>query len=406
MNRQADRIARGIWFSSGAEMADADQDQRYGASSTLTLLDRMKEFFRRSDVVLHAVDIQGNRMQQTVNEGATVNSNEGLATLARVTGGTMFENANSMGDNFKRLLHQQEVVYVLGFQTTESDRKFHSLKVKLNNAPRGSRAEYRDGYYPAMAAAPATLTDAQIVMNDIPQTGIRIASFAAAVPHGDRADVPVVVEIDGQDLANAAPLNAAARIAIYAFDESGVVRDRLYDTLTFDPAKIAGGIKYFGSLNLPPGNYAVKTLLRVANSGRRGYARANLRVPRSGEFGLVPFVVDEHPEQWVIVKGEGHGQEQYPFLLDGEPLVPAVLPRVRQGESRRIALFVQTGQPDELTIDTTPDVASLRTVKGEGTTKLIVEAANIGGNGVDVAVRKANERTLRAHIPVVVEDVK
>ena len=403
MNRQADRIVRGVWWSIGAETADADQDQRFGSASTLSLLDRMKEFFRRSDVVLHAIDIQGNRMQQTVSEGATVNSNEGLATLARVTGGTMFANANSVGDNFKRLLHQQEVVYVLGFQTTDNDRKFHSLKVKLNDAPRGSRAEYRDGYYPGMVAAPATLTDAQIIMNDIVQTGVHINAFAAAVPRGDRADVPVVVEIDGSDLANAAPLNAAARIAIYAFDESGVVRDRLYDTLAFDPAKIAGGIKYFGTLNLPPGTYAVKTLLRVANSGRRGYARANVRVPRSGDFGLVPFVVDEHPEQWVIVKGETHGQEAYPFLIDGDPMVPAVLPRVRKGEARKIVLFVQNGAPEELTLDAGPGVAALRMVKGEGTTKIIMEAAEIGANGLDVAVRKANERTLRAHIPVVVE---
>jgi VWFA-related protein len=406
MNRQADRIVRGIWWSSAAEIADADQDQRFGSASTLSLLDRMKEFFRRSDVVLHAIDIQGNRMQQDVQQGAMVNSNEGLATLARVTGGTMFQNANSVGDNFKRLLHQQEVVYVLGFQTSESDRRFHSLKVKLNDAPRGSRAEYRDGYYPGMAAAPATLTDAQIIMNDIVQNGVRIASFAAAIPHGDRADVPVVVEIDGRDLVNAAPLNATARIAIYAFDDSGVVRDRLYDTLTFDPSKIAAGIKYFGTLNLPPGSYAVKTLLRVANSGRRGYARANVRVPRSGDFGLVPFVVDEHPEQWVIVKGEGHGQEAYPFQIDGEPFLPAVLPRVRQGESRKIALFVQNGAPEELTIDATPAAAGLRTVKGDGTTKIILETSQIGANGVDVAVRKASERTLRAHIPVVVEELK
>ena len=406
MNRQADRIVRGLWYTKDAEAADADQDQRFGSSSTLTLVDRMKEFFRRSDVVLHAIDIQGNRMQQTVAEGSTINSNEGLATLARATGGTMFQNANSVGENFKRLLHQQEVIYVLGFQTTDSDRKFHSLQVKLANAPRGSRAQYREGYYPGIAAAPATLTDSQIIMNDIPQNGVRIASFAAAVPRGDRADVPVVVEIDGSDLVSAAPLNATARIAVYAFDDSGVVRDRLYDTLTFDPSKIAGGIKYFGTLNLPPGSYAIKTLLRIANSGRRGYARANVRVPHSGDFGLVPFVVDEHPEQWVMVKGEAHGQEAYPFHIDGEPLVPAVMPRVHQGESRKIALFVQNGQPEELTIDTTPTVATLRTVKGEGTTKILVETSQIGANGVDVAVRKANTTTLRAHIPVVVEDMK
>src|SRR6185503_11745766 len=66
--RQVERIIRGTYAipeSVDMEGGDMDQDVRFGSSSTLTLLDRMKEYFRRSDVVLHAIDIQGNRMQQT-----------------------------------------------------------------------------------------------------------------------------------------------------------------------------------------------------------------------------------------------------------------------------------------------------------------------------------------------------
>lgn len=406
--RQAERIIRGTYFSASAELADMDQDQRFGNSGTLTLVDRMKEYFRRSDVVMHAIDIQGARMQQSTSEGKIVNSNEGLATLARATGGTMFENVNNVGENFKRLLHHQEVVYVLGFQTSESGRKFRSLKLKLSGVPRGARAEYRDGYYPGVVAAPVAITDAQIIMNDMAQTGIRLASFAAALPaKGERSQVPVVIEVDGRDLADATPLNAVARLVIYAFDDSGIVRDRLFETLSFDPAKLnGGGIKYFGTLSLPPGIYAVKTLLRIANSGRRGYARANIRVPKSGEFGLVSFVVDENPSRWMIVKGEAHGENasEYPFQIDGEPIVPAVLPRLKAGDSRKIALFVQNARPEELTIDATPAASELRSVRSTDVTKIMMQADHIGAAGVDVTVTKSNTGVLRARIPVVLEE--
>jgi VWFA-related protein len=407
MNRQADRITRGLWYTANAEMADSDQDQRYGSSSTLTLLDRMKQYFRRSDVVLHAIDLQGARVQQTTQEGKVVNSNEGLATLARATGGTMFENSNNVGENFKRLLKQQEVVYILGFQTSETDKKFHNLEVKLNGVPRRTRAEYRDGYFPSRAAEPIALTDAQVIMNDIAQDSVHIASLAAPMAaQGDLVQVPVVIEVDGRDLVNSTPLNATARLVVYAFDESGVVRDRLFETLSFDPSKLTGGIKYFGTLSLPPGNYAIKSLLRIANSGRRGYARANIRVPHKGELGLVSFVIDEKPSQWTIVKGEAHGENagDYPFQIDGEPIVPSVLPRIKAGDSRKVAVFVQNAEPEELMIDGGPSASQIRSVKGNGSTKIIMQADSIGASGVDIAVIKSKQTALRAHIPVILEE--
>ena len=404
--RQVERIIRGTYAipeSNDMEAGDMDQDARFGNSATLTLLERMKQYYRRSDVVLHAIDIQGARVQQTTFEGKTVNSNEGLATLARATGGTIFENVNNVGDNFKRLLHQQEVVYILGFQTSDSDAKFHSLEVKVSGIPRRARVEYRDGYFPSRVASPVALTDAQIIMNDISQEGIRMSSFAAAMP----GQVPVVIEADGRDLVNATPLNATARIAIYAFDESGVVRDRIFETITIDPAKLGDrGIKYFGTLSLPPGNYAIKSLLRVASSGRRGYARANLRVPPPGEFGLASFVVDETPSRWMMIKGEAHGESTYPFTINGDPIVPAVLPRIRAGQPSKIALFVQNALPEELTIDAGPGATELQSVKGERATKIMMQTANVTASGLDVSVRKKAEAALRAHIPVVLEEAQ
>src|SRR5207247_2489019 len=56
----------------GQEWA-VDTDARYGSMSGLTILDRMASYFRSSDVMLHAIDIKGVRVQNDVVEGATIN---------------------------------------------------------------------------------------------------------------------------------------------------------------------------------------------------------------------------------------------------------------------------------------------------------------------------------------------
>src|SRR5437899_5207644 len=78
---QAERIIRGTWTTADAQLGDADQDQRFGNVTSQTLLERMSRYFRRSDVVLHAIDIQGVRVQGDTYEGARINSNAGLPAL-------------------------------------------------------------------------------------------------------------------------------------------------------------------------------------------------------------------------------------------------------------------------------------------------------------------------------------
>ncbi len=115
---------------------NVDTDARFGNTGSMTLLDRVAQVFRQSDVVLHAIDIQGVRVQNDVQRGTRISSNAGLFLLSRPTGGDVFENTNDLKTNFQRMLRQQEVVYVLGFQApTQKTGTFHNLKVKLVNVP-------------------------------------------------------------------------------------------------------------------------------------------------------------------------------------------------------------------------------------------------------------------------------
>jgi len=159
-----------------------DTDARFGSSMTMTLLEEMARTLRGSDVVLHAVDIQGVRVQNDEN-GSRINSNDALHLLASPTGGEVFKNSNDVNADLEKMLHAQNVVYVLGFRAPSSkDGKFHELKVRVNGVA-GARVFHRAGYYEsgAESALERSLTNAEIVLNDIVQNDISRAIEVARV---------------------------------------------------------------------------------------------------------------------------------------------------------------------------------------------------------------------------------
>jgi VWFA-related protein len=388
------RDARDSWVGDseaavhGAQ-GNVDSDARFGSTGTMTVLQSMAKFFRGSDVVLHALDIQGVRVQNDVNEGATVNSNAGLNLLAEPTGGMVFKNANKIEDDFGRMMRSQEVVYVLSFRAPAVKAgQFHNLSVKLVNVPGSARPFSRAGYYEAGTETQQerTLSNAEIITNDIPQEDVRVAALAAPFPGpSGKSQVPVVLEIDGADLLKDVKGNAAAmEVYLYAFDAAdGSVRDRLYQKMSLDLKKVAdklrgSGIKYLATLSLPPGSYAVKALVRVVETDRKGYVRSELVVPKSGEMAVLPPIfVDEDPK-WLMVKGTTHAPDAaYPFDLNGEQFVPATAAHVHEGGKRRFAVFVQNPPAEELTFDANQKIKFLGAAKGNGGTAFVMELDKI-----------------------------
>ena len=322
------------------ELWKVDNDTRFGNATSAKLLQEFADVCKRSDVVLHAIDIRGVRMQSSVENGHVESSNEALHALASPTGGTVFENANDLASQFNRMLHQQEVVYVLGINAPASEPgKFHSLKVKLVNAPDSARLTYRSGYYEAGALSDAerTLTTAEIIINDIPQSDLRVAAIASPFPgSGTNAQVPVIIDINGADLiAKSEDESIVADIYIYAFDSTGVVRDSLYQRLTLDADKVgeklrAGGLKYYGTLTLPPATYAVKTLVRLPEQQKNGYARVDLVVPEHNAMAMSRPLFFEDTSRWVLVKGTSHDPNgAYPFTIGESTFIPSASARSR-----------------------------------------------------------------------------
>lgn len=400
-------------FAASGEVWKIDSDQHFGNASAQTAIQSMAEMFRRADVVLHAVDIQGVRVQNEVWSGSRPSTNEGLFLLARPTGGTVFRNSNDISADFDRLSRQQEVVYVLGFRAPVGRAgQHHDLKVKLLDVP-GAHAEHRDGYYDASeeSGVQRTLTTAEIIVNDIPQKDLDVAALAAAFPvDGGDAQVPVVLEIGGDDLAKSAKNNLATTdIFIYAFDENGIVRDSMHQRVALDMTKAGDrlrghGVRFYGTLHLPPGQYAIKSLVRVAETNKLGYQRVDLDVPAEGAVALAPplFFAPASGDAWVMVKASrDSAKTPYPFVLDGQSFIPAARATLTNGEPRLFTVFVFNADPDELTWEIAPNAKLVSETAGESVTKYLFSLDHVPANvhELGVTIRKKGSSDSR-HVAV------
>lgn len=128
-----------VFFSHGFDMMMDD-------SSVLGPLKSALDELRRSDCVLHAVDVAGLR---EAAEGTTAQMGSGqdvLYTMASETSGQFVANSNDFSGQLQRVLDATRVVYVLSFPAKPRGHpgKFHRLEVKV--AQKGVRVFARPGY--------------------------------------------------------------------------------------------------------------------------------------------------------------------------------------------------------------------------------------------------------------------
>jgi VWFA-related protein len=395
------------------QLWNVDNDNRYGSSKSISLLTMLTDAAKRSDVILDAVDIHGLRSNLDPRKGVSPQSNEGLHLLADSTGGRVFQNSNDLSSDFGRILKAQEVVYILGFQApVQQPGKFHALNVRVTGVP-GARVSARTGYYEPGGEnrIERSLTNAEVVLNDIPQDAIHVAALAAAFPTtGPKAQVPVILEVNGPDLiaADKGSQSATLGIFIYAFDETGVVGDSIYQRASLDLAKLGGslknGVKYYATLSLPPGHYAIKSLVTLGETGKRGFARNDVVVPKGNDFAVSQPLFFEEPGRWLMLKGGSHDRTDaaYPFAVAGKPFIPSAGVRIRSGEPRTFAIFVQNAAPDDLSVVTTP--RATMAAKGTGSNGSLfvfrLDSVEPKDAAMNVTVQKRGGESQTSSVPI------
>jgi len=198
-------------------------------------------------------------------------------------------------------------------------------------------------------AAPAAAAGGAADAGDAGNAGK--AAGAGSRAAADKAYVPVVIEADGPTLLEgSAGAALPAEIYAYAIDSTGGIQDFFSQSLRFDLAKAGpalrrGGLKFYGHLDLPPGEYNVRVLVRNGATGAYGLRSQPLVVPAFSEQAAVllqPFF-PEAPGRWVMVKEAARPKQQeppppYPFVIQDRAYVPASLPVVPAGQEVAVAL--------------------------------------------------------------------
>jgi VWFA-related protein len=347
----------GEWVVRG-ESWKLDSDTRFGNSVLRTNMETALALFNRSDCVIHAIDIAGLRALSDPSGSmeATLNGQDSLFSFAHETGGEFLKNANDLGNSFDRLLERTGLIYVLAFQLMRVPEtgKFHTLKVRVKGNS-SYRISARSGYYEAKPYSKFSPIEKKLVASSalaaaVPKTDIPAWVLASPFPNGtDSARVPIVVEIPGDRLLakNEGP-QLTVDLFLYAVDQKHETKDYLFHSVSLDLTKLRErlrktGLKYYGEMNLPSGDYTLRVLVRNNATGQFGVSVTPLTVPASVDaFTSPPLFMDEGRE-WIMVRGKGRGAPgqagPYPFAFGADAFVPAASPNIKSGDARQICLI-------------------------------------------------------------------
>ncbi|HEY6323688.1 MAG TPA: VWA domain-containing protein, partial [Thermoanaerobaculia bacterium] len=280
-----------------------ESDTRYGSTSENNQLEKMLEVFRRSGCVIESVDIGGLHGDDDMADRGGKAGETALFQMARDTGGELYHNFNNLGDAMKQMANNTAVTYVLTFQPQGplAAGSYHPIKIKLKNEPRGTRVTYKPGYYAPrpfkqVPAVERLLAAADQMMSTSASGSIQTAVLAAPFrTAADKAYVPVIVEADGGTLlAGGDGKTMTAELYVNAVDAHGSIRDSFDQRLQLDVEKAGaalrqGGLKFFGHLELPPGDFSVRVMLRNGETGAYGKRSIVVTVPAFG--GAAPVLL-------------------------------------------------------------------------------------------------------------------
>lgn len=254
---QVDRV-----FPSASDNTDSHLGEQFRDVS------EMAAAFQSANAILHTLDltpIATGAADVTQRSGGIRPSripdseNESLLWMASVTGGKWIHWTNTYATALDELSVLCSATYRLGFKPTDARKGHNDIVVRVKNLPRGATVSFRKGFAGTSPSkgAPDTLQIADIIQNDTPQSGTPPELTVV----GRRLDVRVPVI----QLSNQLGAVDGAQVMLYLFDANGV--PILSREKTFTIAEHAATDRVMQQkLDLAPGKYVAKVLLRVGDS--------------------------------------------------------------------------------------------------------------------------------------------
>ncbi len=345
---QSEAAARGLVWT-------VDSQERFGNTGLQSGLNDVLDLFKRSDCVVHTVDLSGLEAGNDVATDPGGGAGKGaLFAIADGTGGELFENANDFTGQLDKLLEEESLVYVLSFSPTPTGHpnKFHALKVRVKRS--GLRLSARAGYYEpkpfqGSSTVEKNLSAADVIASEIPVREISSAVLAQSFAGKNGPETTIQVRVPASDLlAQGKSGKLPIEIYSYAFDSTGKVADFATESAMLDVAQVrskieSGGLRWFAPLKLAPGTYRLRSLVRDSETGAMGFTAEDLVVPdfsRKGAYLVAPLAVGSIGG--LVLRGrsshagEGTG---FPYVVGGDPFLPETHPSVGRDQELKICVY-------------------------------------------------------------------
>ena len=345
-----------IYFSSG--MSQSGNDNQVELKRTVDRAIRANVSFYAADLRgLVALPAGGEARQASAVgtspfSGASMtgaisslsSSQDTLTTMSEDTGGRAFFDSNDFGDVFNRVVADTSAYYVLGYSSTNNarDGRYRHLKVKLTKRT-DLKLEYRSGYYAPRDFQHSTRDDReqqlqQQLLSDLSSTDLSAYVAPAFFRVSDaRYFVPLSVVVPGYQLPFA-PTTAKDKATL---DVLGVVVDdkkrpvgRIRDTMKLAVSNVdelkRKTVQYETGLDLAPGKYHVKVVVRENQNGTMGSYETDLIVPDpkkdTASVKLSSVVIGTQLQEGA------RRNERNPLIRNGQQLVPNVTRVVSAGQ--------------------------------------------------------------------------
>jgi VWFA-related protein len=332
-----------VYFSAGMQRGGQDNQVELRAAVNAAV---------RANLSIYSIDtrglqavVPGGDARQASGRGQSLFSGRGMAgqfarlsasqdtltTLSADTGGRAFTDTNDFGEAFARVRRDMSAYYLLGYSTANraKDGRFRRIQVRVKRE--GLRVEARAGYYADRDFAHTSRSDreaqleeqmfAAVSVTDLPV--LVTTSFFRIAP--DKYYVPVSVAVPGSAVkVPAGKDKATLEILGMVRDEQGRPVGRIRQTMEVPAgtaATLAGKqVLYQSGMELPPGRFGVKFVVRENATGTMGSFETGLTVP---ELSRVPLKVSSVVLSTQLQQA-AKGRTPNPLVRDGIQLLPNV----------------------------------------------------------------------------------
>src|SRR5262249_20767666 len=218
---------------------------------------------------------------------------ETLTTMAEDTGGRAFFDSNAFGDVFQRVVSDTSAYYLLGYSSTNPNRdgKFRRIKVRLVKHP-DLKLEYRSGYYAPRDFAHSSRDDREQQLQDQLTSALSSTDLSAYVSAAyfrlsdSRYYVPLSVVVPGYQVPfthatdkNKSTVDALGMGRPPQGPPVGRIRDTVRIALPEGEDLKRKTVQYQTGLDLAPGKYHVKIVVRENQDGAMGAYETDIVVP-------------------------------------------------------------------------------------------------------------------------------